>query len=333
MASKVQRGQFYTTNAPRLMTGMPKPPPEARCVIEPFGGQGDLVRWAQENTKLKVKAFDIEPKAPGIKKRDTLMRPPIYKDAWVITNPPYLCKANADDKRPFELYDTNDLFRAFIVSLAKQKKCMGGVFILPVSFFNGTRPQDVACRNLFMKRYVITYIKYYETQTFKDTLIPIVVFSFERSKKLMKQQVVKVKHFPSKNIKYMTLSKEHGWVPGGEWKNIPKDLKLPKVETLSSGSGFLLTSADSGPNRIHLSVQTDPVSRSTKTYQVLKIHKQMTAKEKQAACEAFNNYVELARKETFSMFLMTFKQLHRKQIQMSFAKELIGLCAEYVCLV
>lgn len=79
--------------------------------------------------------------------RDTLLDPPNYKDAWIITNPPYLARNKCyENKEVFDIYNTNDLYKCFITSLTKQEhQCAGGIFIIPAGFFLSPRDLDVRC--------------------------------------------------------------------------------------------------------------------------------------------------------------------------------------------
>ena len=82
MNSKSKLGQFYTTNSDYILQGMEVP--KDVKIIEPFCGQGDLVKWVDR----EVERYDIDPKIDAIT-QNTLLNPPNYKDKYVITNPPY----------------------------------------------------------------------------------------------------------------------------------------------------------------------------------------------------------------------------------------------------
>ena len=137
---KKQKGQFYTVNSAYILDGLSLVPATAKRVIEPFAGKGDLLDWlATKGNTLPVEAYDIDPKKDGVVQRDTLLNPPNYKDAWILTNPPYLARNKCDKKEMFDLYDTNDLYKCFLTSLTKQEAA-GGIFIIPSGFF--LSPQD-----------------------------------------------------------------------------------------------------------------------------------------------------------------------------------------------
>ena len=74
--------------------------------------------------------YDIEPHSNSIQ-RDTLFNPPKYKDKWVITNPPYLAKNKAKDKKIYNLYNVDDLYKASMVSMLEAN---GGILIIPTNY-------------------------------------------------------------------------------------------------------------------------------------------------------------------------------------------------------
>lgn len=96
---KRQRGQFYTVNNPfahrafRQWARLASLP--ISTILEPFAGCNSLIDHLK---KMKLcgnyTAFDIEPTATSVKKRNTLRRFPRGYDVC-ITNPPWLAKNSA----------------------------------------------------------------------------------------------------------------------------------------------------------------------------------------------------------------------------------------------
>ncbi|MGR3984640.1 MAG: hypothetical protein OD817_05215 [Gammaproteobacteria bacterium] len=98
-ASKRQHGQFYTVTNPfahrafrqwAQLAGLPN-----AAILEPFAGCNSLIGHL-ESMRLcgDYAAFDIEPAAPGVKRRDTMQCFPRGFDVC-ITNPPWLAKNSA----------------------------------------------------------------------------------------------------------------------------------------------------------------------------------------------------------------------------------------------
>ena len=95
---KKDKGQFYTTQSSYILEGFDVPT-DARCIIEPFAGQGDLIDWVKQCSTLPIEAYDIQPKRDDIQQRDTLQDPPNYENAWILTNPPYLARNKSQNKQ------------------------------------------------------------------------------------------------------------------------------------------------------------------------------------------------------------------------------------------
>lgn len=215
--SKKLKGQFYTVNSAYILEGLPVPS-EGRCV-EPFAGKGDLLDWLPGS--LTVEAYDIDPKREGIVRRDTLLNPPDYTDAWVITNPPYLARNKCSTKDIFDKYDTNDLYKCFLTSLSRQGPCRGGILIIPAGFFLSPRDIDARCRAEFLSTYRLLKVRYFEETVFPDTTTTVVAFAFERAEEPLTQQQVEWISLPSGAKRSFTMSAEQGWIIGGEIYSLP----------------------------------------------------------------------------------------------------------------
>ena len=136
---KQKLGQFFTTNQEYILQGL-NIPDDIKCIIEPFAGNGDLITFikAQEyknKCKYTVSCYDIQPAKDCIIQRDTLGDPPDYNDFYIITNPPYLARNKSKDKKIFDLYNVNDLYKCFIKELLTNV-CLGGIIITPLSHTN-----------------------------------------------------------------------------------------------------------------------------------------------------------------------------------------------------
>jgi len=325
--SKRDRGQFYTTNSSYILEGMPLPPKDVRCVVEPFAGKGDLIDWlrASSDHKMLVESFDIDPKRDDIKRRDTLKHPPSYKNAWIVTNPPYLARNKSENKDIFDLYETNDLYKCFITSVVRQEirspdgtgGCRGGIFIIPAGFFFSPRAMDIRCRNDFMTKYRIVRVRYFEQSVFDDTSTTVVAIAFEQSDVDLKEQEVLWEHLPSKVEKTFRMSSESGWIIGGEiyTLSVPKGVSVRrhvegnKLKENEQQTFMTLNALDSGTakGRISLEYKNDyiyPAKECSRTYATLRITgRKLSEKEQIKLCSEFNAFLEEKRKETWSLFL------------------------------
>jgi hypothetical protein len=113
-----------------------------------------------------------------IYERDTILNPPVYTDAFILTNPPYLARNKSADKHAFDLYGTNDLYKCFLKSLTGHNKCAGGIVIVPLNFWCSVRLADVELRALFLNIYDIERINVFEERVFDDTSYTVCAFQF-----------------------------------------------------------------------------------------------------------------------------------------------------------
>ena len=140
MEKKFKLGQFYTTRANYIIGNLVSDIPKDKIVVEPFCGNGDLLIVDNE-----FELYDIDPKIDGCIKRDTLLDPPSYSGKIVITNPPFLARNKNSDKRIYDFYNVNDLYKASIKSILD---CDGGILIVPLNFFCD---EDDSVRDMFFE--------------------------------------------------------------------------------------------------------------------------------------------------------------------------------------
>ncbi len=112
--NKQHLGQFYTTQYAYIFQDM-KIPADVSLIIEPFTGKGDLLPLLTDQQRAMARLYDIDPKMEGVEVRDTLSNPPRYKDAFVLTNPPYLARNKNPVKDVYDKYGQNDLYKCFLV--------------------------------------------------------------------------------------------------------------------------------------------------------------------------------------------------------------------------
>ena len=338
---KKMKGQFYTVNSSYILDGLTMPLKTARCVIEPFAGKGDLLEWLRlSGNTLPVELYDIDPKKEDVIQRDTLLYPPNYTDACILTNPPYLARNKCDTKEIFDKYNTNDLYKCFITSLTQQDPCAGGIFIIPAGFFLSPRDVDVRCRNDFLSAYKLLKVKYFEETVFPDTTTTVVAFSFEKSPSVLTEQYVEWVSLPSGETRTFKMSKENDWIIGGDIYNlsVPVGIKIRRYvegHALKDGeqiTSMTLSALDSGTKdgRICLEYKEDyvyPAKECSRTYATLCIQgKTLSSEEQQKICVEFNALVEKNRSETWSLFLPQFresKEYARKRIPFELAYTIV----------
>ena len=347
--TKKNKGQFYTTNSTYILEGLPLPPEDVSRVIEPFAGKGDLIDWLEKSGSTKpVEAYDIDPKSPSIIKRDTLLDPPDYDGAWIITNPPYLARNKCEKKEIYDLYNTNDLYKCFITSVVSQNNCKGGIMIIPAGFFFSPRDIDVRCRSDFMTKYRITKINYFEETVFSDTTTTVVAVAFEKADgaAILKEQSVEWEMFPSRTKTTFQMYASNDWIIGGEIYNLPtpssivirRHVEGQKLKDGEQQTYITLNALDSGTKdgRICLEYKKGyvyPAKDCSRTYATLRIvGKTLSEKEQKELCDEFNKFLEEKRELYSSLFLPQFresKEYARKRIPFELAytilAHLIGL--------
>jgi len=337
-ANKKNKGQFYTTNASYILSGISIPLTNVSKIVEPFAGKGDLIDWIKEiGCDIPVVSYDIEPKRPDIFKQDTLLCPPDYKDALVITNPPYLARNKSNDKHIYDLYNTNDLYKCFMKSISS---CAGGIILIPAGFFLSPRDIDSLCRSEFMKRFRLIKVKYFEETVFDDTTTTIVAIVFERSDVILTEQTVEWVLSPSMETKFFKMTSENNWIIGGDIYNIniPKNITVRRhvdgmnLRECEQQTFITLNALDSGKQigRISFDYKKDyvyPAKESSRTYATIRISGiNLTDDEQIEICKKCNEFIEHKREETWSLFLPQYresKEYARKRIPFELAYKIM----------
>ena len=253
MEKKFKLGQFYTTRANYIIGNLVSDIPKDKIVVEPFCGNGDLLIVDNE-----FELYDIDPKIDGCIKRDTLLDPPSYSGKIVITNPPFLARNKNSDKRIYDFYNVNDLYKASIKSILD---CDGGILIVPLNFFCD---EDDSVRDMFFENFEVEKLNIFEETVFDDTAYTICSFLFTKiSSKKITDQNVKCKFFPSGEEIEFNLKKRAGYKIGSDFFELIEKYPLEKrkVTRLKTGetpnSNLFLRAIDTGSKngRVSLKVQ------------------------------------------------------------------------------
>lgn len=342
MSDKKAKGQFYTVHSDYILNGLPGPPPAATRIVEPFAGQGDLLTWLQGRSALPVEAYDIDPKRADIQQRDTLLHPPDYTGAWILTNPPYLARNKSTSKTVFDKYDTNDLYKCFMLSLAAANAA-GGILIIPAGFFLSPRDLDVRVRTAFLSKYRLLAVRYFEEDVFPDTSTTVVAVAFSAaSAARMSEQHVPWTFYPSKQSRTFALREADDWIIGGDVYTLPVPAAIQVrrwvegATTLREGeqlTELTLCALDSGTaaGRIRLEYRAGyryPAKDTSRSYATLCLHgRTLTADEQKQIATRFNDFVEQKRSETWSLFLPQYresKEYSRKRMPFDLAYRIVA---------
>lgn len=149
--------------------------------LDPFAGDGDLIRAMLDIDLRPVKAFDIDTSL-NWSYNDSLVNIPYFEDTIVVTNPPYYARVSASRKKSsclnyFEGNNFADLYQIAIGNVLK--KYDEAVFIIPETYF--------LTEDMFFKEDLCS-ITVLEDNPFYDTDCPVCVACFQKGD-LFKQPV------------------------------------------------------------------------------------------------------------------------------------------------
>ncbi len=192
---KIKLGQFNTKSDLWLKPQVISFIKDSNCKIayDPFAGEGDLLIAVREKLKFRsLLGLDID-ETLDWKINDSLMNIPNFKEAIIITNPPYIAKQSAarkgiDLSKCFSTTIYNDVYllaldkmleaqdyvvaiipESFINSKYKQKGRLSLITILEENPFEDTEnPVCVACFDKKFKKF--SHVKIYKNETFIGTL-------------------------------------------------------------------------------------------------------------------------------------------------------------------
>lgn len=215
---KKKFGQFYTTNNDYILSNL-YIPENVKHIIEPFVGNGDLLFMSK---KYSFELYDIHPNESilfnqKIIKQDTLKNPPIYRNKFVLTNPPYLAKNKSIDKELFQKYDTDDLYKCFIKCLLNDPP-NNGIIILPVNFWCSQNTIDLELRKQFVKKFKIIQLNIFNEQVFNDTTYNVSSFQFEQFEQ--EEENISITLFPENINTQFALTENNNYTFGGEIYNL-----------------------------------------------------------------------------------------------------------------
>jgi hypothetical protein len=331
---KQNLGQFYTTNYKYILQNL-EIAKGVKTIVEPFCGNNDLLKGI-DTKKFKIERFDIDPKDKKTIQKDTLLNPPCYKDKFVITNPPYLARNKSKDKKLYDLYDVNDLYKCFIKELLTNQ-CIGGILIIPLNFWCSIRNSDIELRKSFIETYDIIHLNIFEEQVFDDTSYTICSFLFEKKKD--NENKLKITLFPSKHKIETKLNTQNNYIIGGTIYSLGKSNKysinrITSKNKESANTNLLLKCIDdSEKSKIGLSfVSSEDIyidntpNLSSRTYASLIIDPPIDTNTQKYLVEKFNEVLNNHRDKYSSLFLTNYresKEIARKRISFDLAYSII----------
>jgi hypothetical protein len=346
---KKNLGQFYTTNYNYIFQNL-KIDENITFIIEPFAGKGDLLNFFN-NDKYNTEAYDIDPKNEKIIKQDTLLNKPLYKNKFIITNPPYLARNKSNNKELYDKFNTNDLYKCFLEQLLIDNPC-GGIIIIPLNFWCSIRKADIFLRKKFLQIFDIIQVNIFEESVFDDTKYSISAFQFRLKNKSTSlnnisnlNYSVKITIYPSKKEIDSVLNEKNNFLFGGEIYKLKqkKNIKIERITHInknkmpSFNTNILLKCIDdSDKSKLGLSYVEDTTKEkyidntpklTGRSYALLNINQELTKEKQLKLINKFNNYINELRNKYNSLFLTNYREsntIARKRISFTLAFEIIN---------
>lgn len=330
MKAKSRLGQFYTTNYSYILQGM-SVPNNVETIVEPFVGNGDLLKILPVENKYTLELYDIDPVQNEliITKRDTLLNPPCYKNKFVLTNPPYLARNKNTYKTLYNKYKTDDLYKCFLLSLLDSESkddSTTGILILPLNFICSIRKADVALRERFLSQFEIIRLNIFEEKVFADTGYTVCSFQFQ-ARTENSDWNIPTHVYPNTKIINIELNRNNNYTIGGEIYQLPmnKNIVIERATRLNTEkkiTNILLKCIDdNNDSQLGFSMvvnnkkfidNTDKLS--ARSYASLVINKELSLQEQTVLVKKMNEFITEKRLCYNSLFLTNYRESNRKRI-------------------
>ena len=341
---KKKYGQFYTTNYNYILQNL-SITSETKIIIEPFVGNGDLLKFIKKRDNYIIEKYDINPKIKDINEiRDTIKNPPSYKNKFILTNPPWLARNESQDKSLFDKYHVNDLYKCLIKELITNSP-IGGILIIPLNFWSSIRKSDVELRKLFLDKFSIIHLNIFEEQIFDDTSYTSCSFQFEikKNKKDNAYNKIKIQIYPSNKKLSINLNNKNNYTFGGDIYNLKQNTKF-KIMRLTKNNiesekkyitNILVKCIDDNSNsKIRLNIVAknnryidETENLSARSYATLIINPILNKEKQKKLVKEFNIYLNKKRDECNSLFLTNYresKDIDRKRISFKLVYQIVN---------
>ena len=296
--------------------------------MDPFAGGGDLLQWARRNHCSSTIAYDIEPKCADCIQRDSLMDPPDYQGAVLVTNPPYLAanKCRTGDKRPFEKWQASDYYKCHLASL---NECDEAIEIVPSNFLCESR--SAARERLFCTHHVVS-AKIWDRPVFDDTNSGICVLHIKRGARPEQRFLATL--FPKNETFEMVLKPEYGYLHGEEFF---EHINVDPIRIIKTDIGMdppntkiVVGLLDHGAWPVGLSINDgEPLfsrEKSFTTYQVTLPDHDIDYNSQRAVVAAFQEKMRYYREMYSDMFLANYMGPKQKILSRSYVHKMMTRC-------
>lgn len=339
--NKCQLGQFYTTNYEYILSNM-EIPSNITTIIEPFVGNGDLLKFIKNKDDYNVEIYDIDPKISGTIQEDTLINPPDYTGKFILTNPPYLARNKSTKKDIYEKYKCDDLYKCFIKSIITNV-CAGGIIIIPVNFLSSIRKSDMELRKEFLEKYSVKIVNIFEEQVFDDTSYSVSSIYFVKKDDGITN--IKTYIYPSKKEISICLNSTNNYTIGGEIYDLEQNpiYKVQRAtrDTTENITNILLKCIDDNINsQLGFKIVSDEdryIDRtenlSARSYATLVINTPLTLDQQKTLVDKMNLYIKEQREKYNSLFLTNYREsnsIARKRISFDLAFKICNYMLSFI---
>lgn len=319
----LQKTIHYTTESEMICGNLVHYIPVEARLIEPFVGGEDLVQLFPNH---QWETYDIDPNTNAQHCQDTLLNPPSYQGKWVITNPPFLAKNKASNKQIFDIYNVDDLYKAFLVSALD---CEGGIVIVPTNFLSDERTADI--RKKFFNCFEILELNVFTVPVFKTTTYSVCSFAFKRAQS-QSERKIKCNIVPANNSYNITLYDCYNYRLGGDIVNTIENHKnyFSRLTSTTPISKFItnikLYGLDTRNERIHVAFEEPYIGKQTdRVYATFVCDMEIPEDKQKKMVELFNEKFERFRLDTFDLALTNYRDYNRKRVGFEFAYRFLSM--------
>lgn len=318
----INKTVHYTTHAQEICASLLSFIPENVILIEPFVGDGDLVKLFPNHV---WETYDIMSNYSGAIQQDTLLNPPNYKGKWVITNPPFLAKNKAKEKEIYKKYNLDDLYK---IALYNSLEAEGGIFIIPTNFFTDENSEKV--RKQFLNNFIIKRLNIFTTPIFETTTYSVCSFAFE--KKENHSQKIQTFIYPEEKELILELNERYGYRISGEEYAILNSQKnyFSRLTATTPQNKFItnikLYALDTRKEKIHTTYGEEPfVGKNTdRTYLTFVCDKEINENIQKQLSINFNIFMNNFREKYSDLGMTNYRDYNRKRISFNFAYQILS---------
>lgn len=319
----IDKTKHYTTKAEEICSNLVSFIPQNVQLIEPFVGNGDLLPLFPN---FQWELYDLDDKGNNII-QDTLKNPPIYKNKWVITNPPYLAKNKAQDKSIFNQYDTDDLYKATLLSIME---CSGGILIIPTNFFTDEKTGTI--RKKFLNQFEILAINIFTTPVFISTTYSVCSFAFKRKEENKEEsQNLKINIYPLEKEVSITIYPEYDYRIAGEFYSSLNNTDIIFERLIGASSSKYITNIklyaiDTRNEKIRVEFEPNHYEgkNSDRTYATFVCQKTLNETQEKFLIKEFNKQLTDFRNKYYDLSMTNYRDYNRKRISFTFAYQLLS---------